>query len=272
VVVSPETCDPPDPTLGPNGQPVCRPDCTACGDGLVQANDDESCDDGNLVSGCRTDKPQKPLDGCLDNCQEPICEDPSKIKVDAGGLDVIEAHGRLIAVSDVNFRDGPLRVRISRQVCSHDAAVVCASSTDCEALFPGSTCGASGEGAVVFEVTVPGEGLANNNPFRWRYRNAAAKTTGGLYSIQIKGKTTKKRCAGGGDDGAPCAAASDCSSGVCYGYYAMKLKAYGDASHAVEDMQTEIAGGGHHWAVRGVWEQRGSSWRLGKKSEFLAPY
>ena len=52
----------------------------------------------------------------------------------------------------------------------------------------------------------------------------------------------------------------------------MKLKAYGDASRAVGDMQTELFGGGHAWAVRGVWEQRGSSWRLGKKSEFLEPY
>ena len=81
-----------------------------------------------------------------------------------------------------------------------------------------------------------------------------------------------KRCTGGRDDCSACAAASDCSSGVCYGYYAMKLKAYGDASRAAADMQTEISGGGHAWAVRRVWEQRGSSWRLDKKSEFLEPY
>ena len=39
-----ETCDPPGGSLDPNGHP-CRPECTFCGDGIV--NGDEECDDGN---------------------------------------------------------------------------------------------------------------------------------------------------------------------------------------------------------------------------------
>jgi hypothetical protein len=45
-----ETCDPPDPTPIPGVVPpqaTCRPDCTFCGDAVVQAADGETCDDGN---------------------------------------------------------------------------------------------------------------------------------------------------------------------------------------------------------------------------------
>lgn len=57
-----ETCDPPNLAHGPNGQPICRTDCTSCGDGVVDAADVETCDYGpNLVCG-----------GCLDICQERI--------------------------------------------------------------------------------------------------------------------------------------------------------------------------------------------------------
>src|SRR5262249_48837846 len=47
-----ETCDPPDTTINPiTGQVTCRPDCTSCGDGVLQTEDGETCDDGNTVSG-----------------------------------------------------------------------------------------------------------------------------------------------------------------------------------------------------------------------------
>jgi hypothetical protein len=40
-----ETCDPPDLAINPaNGQPKCRLDCTSCGDGVVQGEDQETCD------------------------------------------------------------------------------------------------------------------------------------------------------------------------------------------------------------------------------------
>src|SRR5262249_32828536 len=99
-----ETCDPPNLAPGPNGQPICRLDCTSCGDGIVQANDVETCDDGNLVSGCRTDKPQQPLDSCLNNCNEPICADPARIKFAPEVTeDTFNFHGRLISDVPVDF-------------------------------------------------------------------------------------------------------------------------------------------------------------------------
>lgn len=46
VIDAGETCDPPNFALGPNGQIICRSDCTACGDGIVDHDDFETCDDG----------------------------------------------------------------------------------------------------------------------------------------------------------------------------------------------------------------------------------
>jgi hypothetical protein len=57
-----ETCDPPNLDIGPNGQIICRLDCTSCGDGVVQASNFETCDAGpNLICGA-----------CLHNCNERI--------------------------------------------------------------------------------------------------------------------------------------------------------------------------------------------------------
>ena len=60
VIDAGETCDPPNLALGPNGQPICRYDCTSCGDGVVQHNDNETCDIG----------PEAICSACLPNCVE----------------------------------------------------------------------------------------------------------------------------------------------------------------------------------------------------------
>lgn len=57
-----ETCDPPNLAPGPNGQTLCRTDCTSCGDGVVDGGDQETCDVGSLGTACG---------GCLSNCNEP---------------------------------------------------------------------------------------------------------------------------------------------------------------------------------------------------------
>src|SRR5206468_7332786 len=115
-----ETCDPPGVPMPPNGN-LCRDDCTYCGDGVVQSGDGESCDDGNSVSGCRPDLPQTPLDPCLNSCQAPVCEDPSKITLNTVKPDQVKAHGRLIvdAGTTVDF-GGDFTFRLSRRLCSHD--------------------------------------------------------------------------------------------------------------------------------------------------------
>ena len=81
-----ETCDPPDPTPVPGrpGDVVCRPDCTFCGDGVVQAGHGETCDDGNQRSGCTPGRPNVPIDACQNVCTPPICRNPSTIKLTAG--------------------------------------------------------------------------------------------------------------------------------------------------------------------------------------------
>lgn len=157
IVDSGETCEPPDLTLDPaNGQLRCRLDCTRCGDGVVQPY--ETCDDGNTVSGCDPKRPQRPLDSCLNNCFEPICADPARIKLD-GELDVFDLHGgirsmRAGATIDPTHR--PFTVRLT----SPDVA-----------------------GGVVYEITLP-TGLDSSGG-RYRYKNKDARTSGGLARVAL---------------------------------------------------------------------------------------
>ncbi|HVP75836.1 MAG TPA: SdrD B-like domain-containing protein, partial [Gaiellaceae bacterium] len=266
-----ETCDPPGTLMPPNDNP-CRQDCTYCGDTVVQPTDNESCDDGNSVSGCNPNRPQTPLDPCLNNCQETICEDPSRIQFYQDRDDVLQLHARLIVTDEVDFTTSDFRIKLSRRACSHDASLPCGTDHDCDAVSPGSVCTESSEGSLVFDRSLVGQTIDGNGK-RWRYRNPSAKTTGGIYQLKITSKTAKKSCAAGTKDGARCATATDCPQGACVGYYAIKLKAYGEAGRAVSDMETQIYGGGHGWAVRGVWQQVASKgWRLYKKSELLDPW
>jgi len=57
-----ESCDPPASTAGASGN-RCRDDCTVCGDGLLDP--DEQCDDGNAVDA----------DACRNDCMLPVCGD-----------------------------------------------------------------------------------------------------------------------------------------------------------------------------------------------------
>jgi hypothetical protein len=164
--------------------------------------------------------------------------------------DVLQVHGRLITAADVDFRSGEFRIKLSR----------------CDAS--GSPCT---DTSVVFDQTVSGQDF-EGTATRWRYRNVPAKTAGGIYSVKITSKTAKKVCASGPNDGVRCTASNDCPEGACVGYYAFKLKAYGDAAGAVSDMETQIFAGGHGWAVRGLWLQQPKGWRLYKKSQLLQPW
>src|SRR5262249_18290655 len=94
-----ETCDPPDPSLIPGtNQVVCRENCTFCGDAHQDAG--ETCDDGNRVSGCNPQFPQKQLDDCTNECARPDCKDPAKIKF-SEFVDRIDVHGRLVSPGTV---------------------------------------------------------------------------------------------------------------------------------------------------------------------------
>jgi hypothetical protein len=293
-----ETCDPPDAPVPPNNN-LCRDDCTYCGDGVVQTGDGESCDDGNSVSGCRPDQPQRPLDACLNSCQEPMCDDPSKITLSTDKLDQVKAHGRLIveAETEVDFGSSEFTLRLSRRLCSHDPSlatcstnndcgpgsvctnlacshdpsVLCQTSAECAALSSGSTCTEVSPDSIVFEQVLPLGSVVEGNPAKWRYRNLGAKTAGGIYVMKITGKPLRS-CGSGPNDGAVCTSASECPSGSCVWFYALKLKAYGNVENSVADMQTQIFSGTNKWAVRGVWLQLTRGWKLYKKSQFLDPY
>ena len=154
-----ETCDPPDPTLGPNGQPKCRPDCTSCGDGVTQTKDSETCDDGNLVSGCDPQMPQKPLDDCLNSCRSPICEDPAKIKLSTSP-NQIKVHGRMIANSAVDFTGQHYVIQLTQRQT----------------------------GDVVYRASLLKGSISQWSPSTLSYRNKGAKKTGGIYILKIQAR------------------------------------------------------------------------------------
>ncbi len=158
VVDAGETCDPPNLALGPNGQQICRLDCTSCGDSVVQANDNETCDDGNLVSGCRTDKPQKPLDECLNDCQKPICADPAKIKFGSHDLpDVFQFHGRLITDQSVDFVNNHFVLELR-----------------------------DNQDNVIYRSSLVRGSIEVQNATSVRYKNRGARAGGGIYQLKAK--------------------------------------------------------------------------------------
>ncbi len=152
-----ETCDPPDVVPSVNG---CRLDCTRCGDGVVQSNNTETCDDGNTISGCRTDKPQQPLDECLNNCNEPICADPARIKFGHGTQqDMFDFHGRLITPigAPVDFINNHFVIEL------RDAA-----------------------DGVIFRASLVRGSLEVQNVKSVRYKNRGARAGGGIYQMKTK--------------------------------------------------------------------------------------
>ena len=149
--------------------------------------------------------------------------------------------------------------------------MLCQTSSDCDALVPGSTCTETSPDSVVFERVLSPGSVVEGNPQRWKYANTAAKTAGGIYGMKITGKP-RRNCASGPNDGAVCSATSECPNGACVWYYTLKLKAYGNMDNAVADMQTQIFSGAERWAVRGLWLQLTRGWKLDKNSDFLNPY
>ena len=156
-VVDPgETCDPPNLGTDPQtGQTICRLDCTSCGDGVIQGTNGETCDDGNTVSGCRPDQPQRPLDECLNNCALAICDDPARIAFKRD-QDLLKFHGRLISNQSVDLSAGHFVIEL-RDV--NDTVLYRAS-------------------------LVKNSMYVSLNNFRYKNRNA--KFTGGLYTFKAK--------------------------------------------------------------------------------------
>ncbi|MCC6766476.1 MAG: right-handed parallel beta-helix repeat-containing protein [Deltaproteobacteria bacterium] len=159
VVDAGETCDPPNLAIDPiTNQAECRLDCTSCGDGVVQANDQETCDDGNTIGGCRLDKPQKPIDDCLNSCRLPICDDPSRIKL-TSGLDQLAFHGRLITSAGIDFSSEHLVIQLS-----------------------------SSDGTVLYRDSLLAGAISQTTATAWKYRNKLAKQQGGVYALKVRGK------------------------------------------------------------------------------------
>jgi hypothetical protein len=267
--VPPETCDPPN-SIQFNGQP-CRADCTYCGDQIVQSQDGESCDDGNTVSGCRPDLPQKPLDGCLNSCEEPICQDPSKIKIFPTKADLVVFHGRLIAAVPMEFEAEDFEIMLTRQVCSSDGAP-CETVSDCNSVAPDETCSATGDASVVFHAALPAGAIPHPLAGTWKYKNPLAKQQGGIFGMKIK--AAAPACAGGYSDGQLCQLGDPCfGGGVCLVAYKVTMKAYGDVNGPVPDMEGQVFGGDRTWAVRGIWTpQSAYIWKFNKFSTLLPPW
>jgi cysteine-rich repeat protein len=154
-----ETCDPPNLTPHPvTGQLQCRLDCTSCGDGVVQPNDDEVCDDGNTISGCRTDQPQKPLDDCLHNCTEPICADPARISFGKGERpDLYYFHGRLIADEALDFAGKHFVIELRDNT-----------------------------GTPIYRSSLVSGSIEAVNEKAARYKNRVARDSGGVYQLKSK--------------------------------------------------------------------------------------
>ncbi len=153
-----EECD-----AGPGGSPACSPQCRImvppnCGDGVVQAEDGETCDDENAVDcdGCSS---ACQLDGCGSGAIEPGCgEECDDFNTRAGdgcsGICQIEACGNGRRDAGEQCDDGNANdcdacrsdCTLPIQPCpictsgSTEACTACADTTDCDPL---RACGAS---------------------------------------------------------------------------------------------------------------------------------
>jgi hypothetical protein len=111
-----ETCEPPDQTPIPDVDPMqetCRNDCTFCGDGIIDAADQESCDDGlNNVKDCSEVNPTGKVTVCQTNCTAAICRDPAKITL-GSVMDRFDLHLRLSSASDIDFTAGSFVVQLT---------------------------------------------------------------------------------------------------------------------------------------------------------------
>ena len=159
VVDTGETCDGtadtacPGLCIAPGNANECTCAVPLCGNGTLDPG--ETCDDGNTVSGCRLDQPQKPLDDCLNTCTRPICKDPARIEL-RSGLDRFRAHGRI-------------EPGAGNRMASAGSA--------------GFTVRLTGPSGVIFEATI-NEGIVAKDA-EARYRNRAARA-GGITRLDIR--------------------------------------------------------------------------------------
>jgi hypothetical protein len=151
-----ETCDPPGSPAGASGN-LCRPNCTVCGDGVVQGADGESCDDGNSDE-CDPTKPQKPLDNCNNLCGGLNCKDPSRIKL-GSGLDVFRTHSRMVPIEGGAIDFGGSDFSMSLTAVQNPVAI--------------------------FETrSLPAGAIEARSSKTFQYKNKAAKLDGGIYRLK----------------------------------------------------------------------------------------
>src|SRR4029453_11406033 len=112
VVQAPETCDPPGSTP-PGHFPgvVCRADCTFCGDSVVNAIDNEQCDDGNTLQGCIKND-SYPVDPCRNDCTNQICRDPTKAIL-APTMEKVTFHGNPPTTDTMDFSAGHFTIELT---------------------------------------------------------------------------------------------------------------------------------------------------------------
>ena len=131
-----ETCDPPNATPQPGrpGEVTCRLDCTSCGDAVTQTSDGETCDDGNVVTGCDPQHPTQPRDACQTSCTPPICQDPAKIRY-KNGVGILDVHGRIEPVAPATTLD-PAGNTFVVELTDAAGAVVFRSSLEAGVIAP----------------------------------------------------------------------------------------------------------------------------------------
>jgi hypothetical protein len=137
-------------------QVTCRPDCTFCGDGNVDASDSETCDDGNDVSGCDPQHPTKALDECQTNCTAPICHDPAKILL-GSTIDRFDLHARLTSDAVVDFTGQTFVVELTDPL----GGVIYRASLDADAITGDAAKG------------------------KFKFKNNLARAAGGVAALKI---------------------------------------------------------------------------------------
>ena len=136
---------------------TCRTDCTYCGDNTLQAQDGETCDDGNKVQGCIKND-SFPVDACRNDCKQHICRDPTKAILQQY-IDGFTFHGRLTG-GLLDFSGANFAVELRKP-----------------------------SGDVIYRTSLPAgslEGYGSVAGGRYRYTNRAAKKTGGIAKMKVR--------------------------------------------------------------------------------------
>jgi hypothetical protein len=146
-------------------------------------------------------------------CGGLICKDPAKIKI-TDGLDVLTFHAQMIP-----FEGDPI---------------------DFSQPF---SIGLTTDQGLVFVEGLPA-GAVDVSSGHARYRNAAAKKTGGIFKLK--------------------------AVRTSYGSYKAIVTAYGDLSHVQPDMAgdtevdivTAVNVGSREWTLHGLWSRLRTGWRF----------